>query len=642
MRSLQNDVSAIITLLLGTGLVSDSATNIEPTIVLSYTLNNGDYILSLSSTYPNKLSTSFIAQNTENGFLVDSHIDRAATFLLPFDEVNHVLNGSTNNPISVPYPHITATAYFPQYTIDSIASAIYINGTPQPNPNITVVAKNATTNTASLAFSKVVGGAVFPDPVNPSGELTNTVFGATISTWFASFGNPIHLKFSSLDIQRTNRPLLLELYDINTDTYTYLKVFSAFQEDKPYYEIDSSDGLNIYIPPTTLAAFDPNSTQMQVYFATPVELDTYSSNNNKFFRQYRLPVTDLLPDSSELKIFAISKTTGAVRELVRESNSLVGSLYSLDYTTGLLSVYNINGSVPEDELIAIAGFKYAPPVKPYNISDYTNTVAVYASTGAVYEQSGVTSPTDLPNNLYVYIVPDAKLSSIESFLNASGKIQTSAQIRMLENGLILSDTPLTMWEVPAFDTFEGLVINPIELGTLSRSGYSYTFTANPTADSPYERLLNLAATMPLITQSTFTTEKTTEKKSLPAADTLIIPIDFIHPNATEITLFGLTGKLLITDSADETVTKQYDLELGYYDHLNAIFSPIQTLAALDAGLNGGYINITEATFPNDFIWHTINPTTSQYLALRITVTDAAGEVNFSYDYDLSVYLNIKY
>ena len=350
----------------------------------------------------------------------------------------------------------------------------------------------------------------------------------------------------------------------------------------------------------------------------------------------------MLPDPSSLKIFAISKTTGEIKELVSASNALIGSLYSLDYSTGYLSIYNIGGTVPEDEIIAVIGYKYSPPVKPHNLSDYTNTVAIFHSIGAVYEQSGVTADTDLPNNLYLYLVPEGKLRSIESFLNAGGNLQTTAQVRVFENGLVLSDTPVTTWYINEFESFQAFSVEPIELGTLSRSGYTYNFTPNPTANSPYDRLLALAANMPLITHTVFETEKTTDVKDISAASNLIIPIDFIHSSATEVAFFGLVGKLRVSDSANPTTTKQYSIDLGYYDQVADTFTVIQNLGSFDSGIDNGFIEVMQLTFPADAIWSTTTPDTNKYLAIRVSVTNAAGEVSFVYDYDLSLYINIKY
>lgn len=642
LQSLQKDVSSIVKLLLGTGIVSDSISNIAPTITTAYTLNSGEYTLSISSSYATELAAAYTTSAGNAGLLVDNKINAASTFFVPFDETTHILNGSTNNPIEVPYPRLTAPAYFANYTVDSVGSVIYVNGAPQPNTNITVVSKNATLNKAEIAFSEIIEGAIFPDPIDPNGALTSVVFMDTMSTWFSTFGDPIQLQFSNLDIQRTSNPLILELYDINTNSHTYLKVFSEFQVDKPYYEISGPNTIKVHIPPATQAAFNPTSTQMGIYFATTVELNTSTSNNNKFFRQYKLPVGDLLPDSSALKIFAISKTTGEVKELVAESNSLVGALYSLDYVTGHLSVYNIGGAVPEDEIIAVVGYKYLPPVKPHHISSYTNTLAVYYSVGAVYEQTGVTADTDLPNNLYLYLIPEGKLHSIESFIGAGGGLHTTAQVRIIENEMLVTTSPITSWAITEFEEFQSLNVSPIELGTLSRSGYTYTFTANSTADSPYDRLLALAANMPLITQNSFETEKTTDEKTLPAADNLLIPIDYIHANATEVSFFGLNGKLRISDAANTATTKQYTLELGYYNQATDAFNLIQSLGSFDSGIDGGFVSVVQTTFPVDSVWSTTTPTTGQYLALRVAVTNQAGETDFLYDYDLSLYINIKY
>ena len=642
VQDLQKNISSITKLLLGTGLVSDTITDIASTISSTYTLNSGTYTLSVRSTHPTSLAATYTTLPENSGILTDNKINSSGKTVLPFDQAAHVINGSTNNPVEVPYPRLTSSPYFAGYTVDTIGTAIYVNGTPQDASAISVVAKDAAQNKAKIAFSKIVGGAIYPDPIDKNGTLTPTVFMGTMSTWFSVFGDPIQLTFSNLDVQRTNRPLILELYDVNTNSYTYLNVFSSFQVDKPYYEVSGPDSIKVHIPAATQAAFSPSSTQMKLYFATTVSLNTATSNNNRFFRQYKLPIGDLLPDSSSLKIFSISKTTGKIKELVAESNALVGSLYSLDYITGFLSIYNIGGSVPEDETIAVIGYKYLPPVKPHNLAEYTNTISIYYSVGAVYEQTDVTSDTDLPNNLYLYLVPEAKLSGIESFLGAGGHLQTTAQVRLLKSELFVTTAPITTWTIPEFESFQALQVTPINLGTLIRAGYTYTFTPNPTADNPYDKLLALASTMPLITHSVFDTEKTTDTCTLTATEPLIIPIDYMHDNATEVTFFGLSGKLKVVDTDNPTTTKQYTLDLGYYDPVTDSFSTIQTLGNFDSGIDSGFIHITQSTFPINSIWTTTTPDNNKYLALQVSVSNQAGETNYTYMYDISAYINIKY
>lgn len=641
IRSLQEELSSVITLLLGTGLVSADATTIGSSLSISYTLNSGEYTLSVTSVLSDVVAASYII-DSDSGVLIKSRIDSSSYDIIPFDTSNNILNGSNSNPIEVSYPNVTSSSPIAGYTIENIASVVYVNGTPQPEPDITVVSKNQLTRKAKLAFTKFIGGHIFPDPVTPDGLLTSVVFSGPIQSWQSTFGDPLNLRFTNLDVKKTNKPLILELYDINTSTYTYLKVYSSFQEDKPYYETVEFDRLKLYIPATTLAAFDPTSTIMKVYFATTVELETSASNNNRFFRQYKLPIDNLLPDDSDLKIFAISKTTGEVKELVSESNILIGDLYAIDYQTGRVSIYNINSAVPEDIMIAVTGFKYEPPVRAYNTSDYTNSIQVFYADGAVYEKSGVTSPSDLPPNLYLYYVPKATKESIESYISSEGTIKTSPQIRMFSNALILSESILSTYYVEGDEVFPSFSVEPILLGTLSASGYSYSFSPNPLSSDPYSRLQNLAATMPLIQAGLYTTERSTELKVLPTSEPNLILVSYIHSNATEVTFYGLSGKMRISDNSNLSTTKQYQVELGHYDHISGVFTPIQSLGTFDSGIDNGYIQITQPTFPNASIWSTTSPTNNVYLALRITVTNPAGELEYLHDYDLSIYHNIKY
>ena len=642
LDTLQTDISSVVKLLLGTGVASVSEADFSASISTSYSLVNNEYELYFESNYPNVISASYVDDSTDRGLLIDSKISGSASYVIPFDEENSILNGSTNNPIEVPYPSLTSLPIFPQHKLASVASVVYINGTPQPASNISVVSKSQATNTAEIAFLSVLDGFIYPDPVAADGTLTDLILSGPMQTWFSTFGDPIELTFSNLNIKRTNRPLILDLYDVNTATRTYLLVQSSFQEDKPYYEIVGTSKLRVHIPAATQAAFPPASTQMRVYFATTLSRTEIDTSSNRFFRQYQLPATNLTPDDTELAIFAISRTTGEVKELVSSSNALIGSLYSLDYVRGILSVYNIGGAIPEDELIAIGGFKYAPPIKPFNISDYPNTVTLHFQSGGIYTKSGVTGTADLPNNLYVYFVPAQRLASVISYLDRAGKVATAASLRQFSNKVIISETTLTSWAIPQLGPFDSFTVEPIQLGTLAKSGLSYSFTSNPTAFDPYAKLLALAGNLSLISQNSFTTQKTTEIRSLPNGTDLIIPIDYMPANTTEAALYGLTGKVLVTDAANTATTKQYSVEVGYYDPVTDAFSSVQNLGTFDSGINNAFIDIRQATFPTASLWSTLTPTTDRYLAFKVTVINPAGETDFQYDYDLTTYYNLKY
>ncbi len=639
LDNVQKGISSTIGLLLGTGIASDDVNNVAATVSTSYTLDNGTYILNFLVDYDVPLSITYenAISNRNDGFFVDDKVKGAKSYVVPFDESEHIINGSSGNPVSLPYP--TQVFYVPNYTVDNLG-IIYVNGTPQKKSDVTVTGTSG--QYALVSFSKITDGFIYPDPRLPNGDSTTVVFGDTLANWFSEFGSPIELTFSNLKISATNRPLLLDLYDVNTDVRAYLLVHSSFQEDKPYYEITSTNKLKIHIPQQTLDIFDPASTITKIYFVEVAELAEVNTATNRFVRQYKLPVTNILPDNSDLVIFSISKTTGKVTELVSLSNALIGDLYNLDPINGTLTIYNVDNLIPEDEVIAVAGYKYEPPMRPHNISDYTNQIVLYYNAGGTYIKNNVTSSSDLPANLFVYFYPDPLLDSLTSFLDAGGNIVTSPQLRIFKNSILISETPLSSITIPESFGFPEKEYKPVEFGTLVRSGYVYTFVPNQLASDPYQKLLDLAANLQLITQNSFTSVKVTNTYTISSGTPLVIPIDYVPPTATELAFYGLAGKLKVTDNADATVTKQYEIRLGYYDAVGDSFVPQYTVGSFDSGINNGFIEVMQNNFPQDVLWSTLTPNTGKYLALQIIVTNPSGETAFDYEVNLTNYINTKY
>ena len=634
LTELQKETSSIVYLLLGSGLASDTIDNVDDTFNISTTPTS----VTLTSSYSDKLFSSFAILNDPiyKGMLISGKLNGVSKETIPFDEDLNILNGSLGNPITTGY--MRYTEFVSGWSIDKIASVVYVNGTPQPSDNISVISTDDTNRKAQIGFRQIIGGQIYPDPIRPDGSFTSIVLGGYMANFFSELGDPIQLRFSNLDLFRTTKPLILEVYDVDSATRQYFLVSPEFETGKPYYSVAAPGIINVYIPDEIRSVFSPTSTVIYLYFAEIAELQNFGGNN-KFYRQYKLPVSGLTPDSSDLKVFAISRSTGEVIELVAESNALIGSYYSLDYKSGILNIYNIGGRIPADVYVAVAGYKYEPPLKPHHVGDYVNSIQLFYSVGGVYNLG---SPPE--DTLYVYLLPEAEYESLSSFVNAAGKIVTAPRMqKFVQNIYIFPSTLTGSWIVEDSTGFFGNTeVTPIFLGELHRSGSTYTFTPNPTADSPYERLRDLARSMSVIAANSYTTEKIREDETLPSTNVLIIPVDYVHDNATEIQFYGLSGKLYIIYPGGPT-EKSWQLELGYYDPDTNVFTPLHTLGTGTSSVSRGYFQITDPTFPDASIWGTTSPTTNVWLAIRVTITDgASGETEYRYDYSLSVYYNIKY
>jgi len=401
--------------------------------------------------------------------------NKFSSYHVPFDE-NSLFSGDVINTVNFPLATIAPTLVT-NFSTDYFSS-IYINGTPQRATDLQI-SENSLNRTFDVSFSQVRGGSIFPIPLNKDKKFSSTpITGGTSSVWESNFVVPddngeeyINLFFDNLSSNTTPRILVVETKIGNATSY-YVIPKDVFDTDTGlFYFVDENDStaIKIKLSQTKLDELWPSNPILKFYFITPVEEFNPFSRNASFSRKYKLPYRNLVPNaSSYLKLVAVNTITNTVTD-IEQLGVATNNLYSIDYTEGILELFNVFQSLlQENTILCLVECLYFTPIQLDTLGDLGNTVSIYGESGTIKIVSNV---TDLPapiDTMYFYAYLTENKKNFSSVLNQDTKIVSVHQFTEIETNFIVSLTPIT----------NGLGFSDtayVFLGTLERQGPIYVF-----------------------------------------------------------------------------------------------------------------------------------------------------------------------
>lgn len=503
LEDTNTDISTALYYLLGAGVLNTPS--ISPSsfnFVANYDAGTSQYSLIGSYTGAQPLVLNFSGQNSNAilGRLVSGSV---YSYTSSYDEVQ-LTSGDIANTINLPLSSLAPTN-ISQYS-SKYYSTLYVNGTPQLSTNVNLTADTQ----LRLSFNKISGSTVFPAPIDINKNFSSTpLLGATLSgggsTWSSNFiytdtdgTQYLVLHFDNINLSVTPRVLMAELTNTGTTSYLVIPKDVADLNTNMFYTVDENDSTLMYIKltNTTLGGLFSSapSTSLKIYFVSPVEELNPFSQNTSFSKKYQLPYKNLAPNADGyLKIFSIDTSTNTVTDITALNSSIVGNIYSLDYTNGVLELFNLfSGALTATAKIYVSNVVYQPSLQLDKLGDVANTITMYGNKGTVYIKNGVTLISNLPTSLNVYAYLQGNQKNFSTILDSNSYLRTVYQIEKAETQIIITETN---YGTNNYFAYAGTAA--VKLGTLAIVGSSpasalYNFTPDPGLTTPYTQLTTLA------------------------------------------------------------------------------------------------------------------------------------------------------
>lgn len=461
-----------------------------------------------------------------------------------FDEKNP-LNGSTENPIRIPY------GLFPVNTVVGYSKEnipiLYANGTPQLSSDFSI---SRDSEYSKISFSRIRGGYIYPIPRDKNGKFnTKVVTGATFLEFKQDFCDDnlnCYLDFGFLNTVSTNKYLVLRVTSLGLETYYHIPKNLPIYNNNLYY-LTSVDKPNVVIINFSEFILNDNDT-VEFYFIenSPPSITTTSET---FINQYNINVENLLVDTnSSAIVLALDEQNGKFINLSNLNSQLATNIYTINTSYGKIQINTSYLPNPQSKVFVV-NYYYAPPIKVYPNIDYLNNLSFYGTFGSSIPI------TSKPKAIQIY----AKNTHIPFY----GTTYYNSSSNIVSEPYVYDTLPYFLLSESAINDSQYTYIGSVTVNTDN----STNFSPSSNIQVPYQNLINLAQQInPPPKWRTLNINKS--EFSSGTNTTIVIPILPVvteNNKVTSIKAIHLKLRVYVYDINNSQVDIPFDLKLSLRD-----------------------------------------------------------------------------